>query len=335
MNKITDDAWAAVAARDGRADGQFVFAVKTTGIYCRPSCPARRPNRENAVFFKKPVDAEAAGFRECRRCRPRSEGGPAAEARLVRAAERLIAARAGESPRMAEVARELGVSPSKLSRLFARHAGVTPKKFSTARQFELFKKSARSSGVVASQYAAGFGAPSRLYAAADRHLGMAPGAWTRGGRGVTIRYGFASSPVGSLLVASTERGICAVELGTEREALVRRLRARFPNAELRFARKAPPLDSARDAGGSPFQRLVWKALRAIPAGKTRTYSEVAAAIGRPGAARAVARACATNPLAVIVPCHRVVGAGGKLRGYRWGVELKKRLLALEAGRRVA
>jgi AraC family transcriptional regulator of adaptative response/methylated-DNA-[protein]-cysteine methyltransferase len=335
MNEITEEAWNAVAARDARADGKFVFAVRTTGIYCRPSCPARRPHRANTSIFKTPAAAEAAGFRECRRCRPRSDGGPAAEARLVRAAEKLIAARAEESPRVSDIARELGVSPSKLSRLFSRHAGVTPKKFATARRFELFKKSARSSGVVEAQYAAGFGSPSCLYAAAGRHLGMAPGAWTRGGRGVTIRYGFASSPAGRLLVASTERGICAVELGSSKKDLEKRLRGRFPNAELRAERKAPPLDSPQDAGGSPFQRLVWKALRAIPAGTTQTYSQVARRIGRPGAARAVARACAMNPLALVVPCHRVVGSDGALRGYRWGVELKRRLLAAEAGRRVA
>lgn len=335
MNQTIKDAWAAVAARDGRADGKFVFAVRTTGIYCRPSCPARRPNRENAAFFKTPDAAERAGYRECRRCRPRSEGGPAAEARLVRAAERAIALRADGPLRVADVARELGVSPSRLCRLFARHAGITPKKFATARRFDLFKKGARRAGVTESQYAAGFGSPSRLYAAADAHLGMAPGAWARGGRGTAIRCGFASSPVGRLLVASTERGLCAVELGDSKKELLRRLRSRFPNATVTLDGKAPSLAAPLDAGGTPFQRLVWKALRAIPSGRTKTYAEVARAIGRPGAARAVARACATNPVALIVPCHRVVGSGGDLRGYRWGVERKRRLLALEAGRRAA
>ena len=329
MNSLNDaEAWNAVAARDARADGKFVFAVKTTGIYCRPSCPARRPNRENASFFRDPVAAERAGFRECRRCHPKSEAGPAADARLVRAARTLLAA--DENARVSDAARALDVTPSKLSRLFARHAGVTPKAFALARRFERFKKAARASGVIEAQNAAGFGSASRLYASAARHLGMAPGAWTRGGRGVVIRYGFAASPAGRLLVASTDRGLCAVELGGARRSLEARLRARFPNAELRFDARTPALNSPLDAGGTPFQRLVWKALKAIPAGSTRTYSEVARAIGRPGSARAVARACASNPLALVVPCHRVVGADGALRGYRWGAARKKRLLALEA-----
>ncbi len=330
-----DRAWAAVSARDGRADGTFVFAVRTTGIYCRPSCPARRPKRENTAFFRTPDDAETAGYRECRRCRPRGEGGPAAEKKLVDAAARLIAARAGEPLRIADVARELGAAPSRLSRLFARYTGLTPKRFALARRFDAYKTKARRVGVVAAQYDAGFGAPSRLYAAAGRHLGMTPGAYARGGRGETIRYGFAASSVGLVLAAFTDRGVCAAELGDDRAEMTRRLRARFPDAVLvpgaRVSVETLPA-AALDLRGTAFQLAVWRALRAIPPGRTKTYAEVAQDLGRPRAVRAVARACATNPAALAVPCHRVVGSDGSLRGYKWGVERKRRLLETEARR---
>lgn len=341
-----DSFWNAVAVRDARADGKFVFAVKTTGIYCRPSCPARRPLRENVSFFKTTAAAEAAGFRECRRCRPKTEAG--GDAGLVREACRLIVARAEaeEALLIADVARELKVSPSKLSRLFARHAGMTPKKFAVAQRFDAFKKGARSSGVTESQYAAGFGSASRLYEAARGYLGMTPGAYAKGGLGETIAYGSASSPAGRLLIASTEKGLCHVEFGDSERELVKKLKARFPNARLRADAKAAAaagralgavIDAkaaassvALDARGTAFQRLVWDALRRIPAGKTKTYTEVARDIGRPSAVRAVARACATNNIAIVIPCHRVVGSGGKLSGYRWGVERKRRLLDHEA-----
>lgn len=348
MKENIKDAWGAVVARDARADGTFVFAVKTTGIYCRPSCPARRPLRENVSFFKEPAAAEAAGYRECRRCRPRSEGGPAEDAKLVREACRLIVARAEaeESLLIADVARELEISPSKLSRLFARHAGMTPKKFAVAKRFDAFKKGARSAGVAEAQFAAGFGSASRLYEAARGYLGMTPGAYAKGGLGEVISYGSAASPAGRLLIASTAKGLCHVEFGDSERELAKRLKARFPNAELRadaqaaaaagraleavIDAKAAASSVALDARGTAFQRLVWDALRRIPAGRTKTYSEVARDIGRPSAVRAVARACATNSVAIAVPCHRVVGAGGDMRGYRWGTERKRKLLEHEA-----
>jgi AraC family transcriptional regulator of adaptative response/methylated-DNA-[protein]-cysteine methyltransferase len=348
MNEIDDVSWAAVAARDGRADGKFVFAVKTTGIYCRPSCPARRPNRGNAAAFKTPDAAESAGFRACRRCKPRVEAG--ADAALVRAACRLIVARAAaeESLLIADVARALKVSPSKLSRLFARHAGLTPKKYAVARRFDAFKRESRSTGVVEAQFAAGFGSASRLYESARGYLGMTPGAYAKGGLGELISYGSAASPVGRLLIASTGKGLCHVEFGDSERELVKKLKRRFPNAGLRrdeesaaaagralvavIEAKAAVSSVALDARGTAFQRLVWDALRNIPAGRTKTYSEVARDIGRPSAARAVARACATNSVALAVPCHRVVGAGGDMRGYRWGTERKRKLLELEAKR---
>ncbi|HXT01318.1 MAG TPA: methylated-DNA--[protein]-cysteine S-methyltransferase [Elusimicrobiota bacterium] len=351
MNAKIKDAWESVVARDPRADGKFVFAVTTTGIYCRPSCPARRPLRENVSFFRGPAAAEAAGFRECRRCRPRSEGGPAAGARLVREACRLIVARAEaeEGMLIADVARQLNVSPSKLSRLFARHAGMTPKKFSVARRFDKFKKGARTAGVTESQYAAGFGSASRLYEAARSYLGMTPGAYAKGGKGEVIAYGCADSPVGRLLIASTARGLCSVEIGDSDAALMKRLKARFPNAELRPDAKAAavaakaltatlsgkPSNVKLDPRGTAFQRRVWDALREIPAGRTKTYGEVAREIGRPRATRAVARAIATNCIALAIPCHRVVGASGRLSGYRWGPERKRRLLDLERARDAA
>jgi AraC family transcriptional regulator of adaptative response/methylated-DNA-[protein]-cysteine methyltransferase len=304
-------------------------------------------------FFAAPDAAEKAGFRECLRCRPRAEGGPAADAALVRAACRLIVKRAAEEEALliADIARELKVSPSKLSRLFARHAGMTPKKYAVARRFDAFKKGARSGGVVEAQYAAGFGSASRLYEAARGYLGMTPGAYAKGGAGEVISYGLAASPVGRLLIASTGRGLCHVEIGGSRGLLTRRLKERFPNAKLRadaksaaaagraltavMKAKSAASSVALDARGSAFQRLVWDALRKIPAGRTKTYAEVAREIGRPRAVRAVARAIATNSIAVAIPCHRVVGAGGRLSGYRWGPARKRRLLALEGVRDVA
>jgi AraC family transcriptional regulator of adaptative response/methylated-DNA-[protein]-cysteine methyltransferase len=349
----TKELWAAVVSRDGRADGKFVFAVKTTGIYCRPSCPARRPLRENVSFLRAPAAAEAAGFRECRRCRPKSEGGPAADAKLVGEACRLIVRRAEaeEALLIADVARELKVSPSKLSRLFARHAGMTPKKFAVARRFDAFKRGVRSAGIVESQYAAGFGSPSRLYEAACGYLGMTPGAYAKGGKGEIISYGCVESPVGRLLIASTPCGLCSVEIGDSKTELERRLKARFPNAELRpdpksaaaagraltavMSAKAAASGLELDVRGTAFQRLVWDALRKIPAGRTKTYAQVARDIGRPRAVRAVARAIACNSIAIAIPCHRVLGAGGRLSGYRWGPERKRRLLALEGAPHVS
>ncbi|MDE2142141.1 MAG: methylated-DNA--[protein]-cysteine S-methyltransferase [Elusimicrobia bacterium] len=344
-------AWTAVTTRDVRADGTFVFAVKTTGVYCRPSCASRRALRDNVSFFRDPAAAENAGYRACRRCRPRDEAG--AEASLVREACRIIVARAKTEERLliADVARELKVSPSKLSRLFFRHAGTTPKKYSVARRFDAFKRGVRSAGVVESQYEAGFGSPSRLYEAARGYLGMTPGVFARGGAGETISFGYAASPVGELLIAFAAKGLCSVEWGDSREILEKRLRARFPRATLRYDAKAAAkaghslsaamnaksavASLAVDPRGTAFQRLVWDALRRIPAGRTKTYAEVARDIGRPSAARAVARACATNSIAVAIPCHRVVGSDGGLRGYRWGAERKKRLLQLEGAVRVA
>ena len=344
-------AWAAVAERDERADGKFVFAVKTTGIYCRPSCPARRPLRTNVSFFGTSVDAEKSGYRACLRCRPKGESG--VDARLVREACRSIVQRAGgeEALLISDVARDLKVPPSKLSRLFARHVGLTPKKFAVARRFEKFKSGVRSTGITESQYAAGFGSPSRLYAAARGYLGMTPGAYAKGGLGEMISFGYAASPVGELLIASTAKGLCSVEMGDSRKKMEKSLRARFPQAELRvdpktaasagmaltaiMSAKIAASTLAVDPRGTAFQRLVWQALRHIPAGRTKTYAQVARDIGRPGAARAVARACATNSIAVAVPCHRVVGSDGGLRGYRWGAQRKKRLLELEGVPHVA
>jgi len=338
MTMNTERAWAAAAARDGRADGKFVFAVRTTRVYCRPSCPARRPLRENAEFYRAPDAAERAGYRECRRCRPKSEGGPAAEAKLAAEAKRLIDARLEDSLRLRDVARELNVSPFRLSRLFSRHQGVTPKRYALARRLDRFKSRSRSSGVTEAQYEAGFGSPSRLYDAARAGLGMTPGAYARGGRGETISYGFAASPVGRLLIATTPRGVCSVDIGASESVLRKRLKTRFPRAVLRPGARVSAAAlprAALDLRGTAFQLKVWDALRKIPAGRTKTYAQVARELGRPNAARAVARACATNTVALAVPCHRVVGAGGALRGYRWGIERKRRLLALERATRVA
>jgi AraC family transcriptional regulator of adaptative response/methylated-DNA-[protein]-cysteine methyltransferase len=351
MKINAQNAWKAVTTRDAGADGKFVFAVKTTGIYCRPSCAARRALRDNVVFYGGPAEAEKSGYRACLRCRPKEDSGSDAE--LVRRACRLIVTRAEteEAWLISDIARELKVAPSKLSRLFSRHAGTTPKKFAVARRFDKFRRGVRSNGVTESQYAAGFGSPSRLYEAARGYLGMTPGAYANGGRGETISFGFISSAVGEMLIAFTPKGLCSVELGDSHKDLEKRLCARFPRAELRHDAKAAAAAGrslsavmngkisasslAVDPRGTAFQRLVWEALRRIPVGKTKTYSQVARDIGRPSAARAVARVCATNSIAVAIPCHRVVGSDGGLRGYRWGPERKKRLLELEGARHVS
>ncbi len=338
-------AWAAVAARDRARDGQFVFAVATTGIYCRPSCAARRPKRENVRFFADPAEAAAAGFRACLRCRPDEAAGDPAEAR-ARAARDYLEAHLDETVTLADLAAEVGGSPHHLQRTFKRRFGVSPKQYVNARRLERFRRLVRAEGrVTDAVYEAGFIDGRQLYGQADARLGMTPGRFRDGGAGTTIRYATAASPLGRLLVAATERGLCAVRLGDSDAEVEEALRSEFPRADLEPARTelGPWIDDAlrRIAGEAPaklppldvqatdFQRQVWEALCAIPRGAVRTYGEVAAAVGRPRAVRAVARACATNPVAVVVPCHRVVSAAGGSGGYRWGRARKEKLLARE------
>ncbi|MBC2664984.1 bifunctional DNA-binding transcriptional regulator/O6-methylguanine-DNA methyltransferase Ada [Novosphingobium flavum] len=334
-----EEAWRAVTGRDRGADGRFVFAVLSTGIYCRPSCPARRPRREGVRFFADGAAARAAGFRACLRCRPdeaaRDEAAVLAAIALLR--------ESGESVPLAALAERTGYSPAHFQRLFARLTGLSPAAYARALRQERAAEALSGTGrVVDAIYEAGYSAPSRFYAGADR-LGMAPSAWRGGGEGVTIRWAAAPTSLGPLLVAATDKGLCRVSFG-EGEA---ELRARFPKAVLEtggadfttlveqvVAAVERPAAMPRlplDVQGTAFQQAVWRELQRIPPGETRTYAQIAAAIGKPGAVRAAGSANGANPVAVLVPCHRVVRADGSLGGYAWGEEIKRELLRREGG----
>ena len=350
MNTTIDfeQAWQAVVNRDRSQDGSFFFAVRTTGVYCRPSCPARRPRTENVTFFTGPDEAERAGYRACLRCRPRDEV-PAAE-RLVADAKELIDSAPEEAAGLADLAATLAVSAGHLQRTFKRLTGLSPRQYAEALRLQRFKQGLRQGHDVASAtYEAGYGSSSRVYEQANKLLGMTPGAYRRGGRGMTIAYTLAESPLGPLLVASTECGVCFVGFGKDVESLEQDLHQEYPLAEIPGPASSPDqralavlafltgrcqqLDFPLDLQGSQFQLLVWQALRSIPYGATRSYGEIAEVMGKPKAARAVARACASNPVALAVPCHRVVANDGGASGYRWGVTKKATLLETE--RRVA
>lgn len=332
-------AWRAVENRDARSDGRFVYAVRSTGIYCRPSCPSRRPRRDRVEFFPAPRDAERGGFRACRRCRPERSEAPLAER-----ARALIEAAGGTNVPLARLASDLSVSPAHLQRTFTRAQGISPRAYAERVRGERMRQSLRAGQPVShATYDAGFNSSSRAYATSTRTLGMTPGSYRRGGAGMEIQYALIGSSLGRLLVARTERGICAVYPGDADAALEHQLAEEFPHAERR--KMAAPFAEARqvrdaldkgahalppfDVNGTDFQRLVWAALAQIPAGQTRAYGQVAQSIGRKGSARAVARACATNNVAVLVPCHRVIREDGGLGGYRWGLERKRKLLGLE------
>lgn len=337
-----DARWDAVLARDSAQDGQFVFAVVTTGVYCRPSCPARRPHRQNVRFFDDPSGAERAGFRACRRCHPKEVP---AQALLADKARAWLDAHADERTTLANLADELGVSPSHLQRTFTRAFGVSPRAYQAALRLDAAKHNLRQGHEVTyALHAAGYSSSSRFYEQARAELGMPPATYRRGGAGVTIAYTVVPHPTGHLLLAATAHGVCAASLGEDQARLERGLRDEFPHAVLqpdptlsnRFLRAAvaevrgdAPDAVALDADGTPFERQVWSALRTVPAGETRSYRDIAVQIGRPGAARAVAAACAANPVALLIPCHRVVCADGEPGGYRWGVNRKRALLAAE------
>lgn len=338
--------WRAVLARDASFDGAFVYAVRSTGVYCRPSCPSRRPERRQVTFFALPEAAERGGYRPCRRCRPRDATAPNCRVETVRRACRYIDARPDGPPTLAEVGAHVGASPYHLHRLFKRVMGITPRQYADARRVDRVKALLKEGvGVAGALYDAGYGSSSRLYERAPAQLGMTPAAYRRGGTGARIGYTIVDCAFGRLLVAATERGVCAVCLGDADGGLRAALEREYPAADVErddeglgrwvdpllrhLDGQTPHLDLPVDVRATAFQRRVWEALKAIPYGGTRSYSAVARAIGRPTAVRAVARACATNPVAVIVPCHRVVREDGGLGGYRWGVERKRALLARE------
>ena len=334
--------WQQVMARDARQDGRFVFAVRTTGVYCRPSCPSRRPRRDSVEFFADPQQAERAGYRACLRCKPTEVS---AQARAVIHARQLLDEAEGVMT-LAELSKRVGVSPFHLQRLFKRATGLSPREYQSARRMQQVKRGLRKGdNVTTALYDAGFGSPSRLYEKSSQQLGMTPGAYRRGGAGLTIQFAIVPSPMGRLLVAATGNGLCAVRFGENATELERGLREEFYAAEINRDDAAlrpyvqPLLASLRgenttvdlplDVRATAFQKRVWEELRRIPRGETRSYSEVAHAIGDDKAVRAVARACASNPVAIAVPCHRVVRSDGDISGYRWGVERKKKLLEQE------
>jgi len=351
-NAYEDDEarWDAVRARVAGADGRFWYSVRSTGVYCRPSCPSRTPHRANVAFHASCQDAEAAGFRPCLRCRPLDPPLAERQAKAVAQACRLIdaAVDAGDAaPGLAALAEACGMSRFHFHRVFKAQAGITPKAYFDARRAARLPQALKdAASVTAAAYDAGFQSSGRFYAASPGLLGMEPRRWRAGGDGETIRFAVGQCSLGALLVAATAKGICCILLGDDPDALVRDLQDRFPKAELLGAEpgfersvaqvvgfvEAPRLglDLPLDVRGTAFQQRVWQALRQIPAGQTVGYAELAARLGMPQGARAVAGACAANPVAVAIPCHRVVRNDGAISGYRWGVERKRSLLAREA-----
>ena len=337
--------WNAVVARDSGHDGEFVFAVATTGVYCRPSCPARRPRRENVTFYSRPEQAEKAGFRACLRCRPRSfSGNPQSDS--AKEICRYIEQHLDEPITLERLGKAFRQSPFHLQRRFKAALGITPRAYADSCRLRLLKRNLQAGdNVTRAMYDAGYGSSSRLYEKTASQLGMTPDKYRRGAIAASIRYACTDSPLGRMLIATTDRGVCAIQFARSDSELIEGLKREFPFAVRKLdngglqawvaallskmtgreLNAALPLDIRATA----FQRRVWTYLQSIPFGATRSYGQVAKAIGQPSASRAVARACATNPVAVAIPCHRVVREDGSISGYRWGVERKKALLEME------
>lgn len=345
---VNDPRWQQVVARDRNADGQFFYAVKTTGIYCRPSCGARQPRPEHVDFYLTPAAAEAAGFRACKRCKPNQQTLKETNTLKITHACRLIET-SERLPGLAELAEQAGLSTSHFHRLFKTLTGLTPKAYASAHKSKLLRQLlAGNMNVTDAIYAAGYGSSSPVYAATNPVLGMKPRQYAQGGSNTTIHFALAECTLGSLLVAISEKGVCAISLGDEPENLLKELQDRFPHANLIGAEsafetmiakviafvEAPNigLELPLDIRGTAFQQRVWQALQEIPYGQTTTYTELAHKIGKPKAIRAVASACAANTLAIAIPCHRVIRQDGSLSGYRWGVLRKRALLKKESGK---
>jgi AraC family transcriptional regulator of adaptative response/methylated-DNA-[protein]-cysteine methyltransferase len=348
LNQETDESrWQAVVHKDRAADGTFCYSVKTTGVYCRPSCPTTRPAlRKNVAFHDSPEAAEKAGFRACKRCSPK--GTTLAEERAAAVAKACRAIEAAEEPPALDVlARTVGMSSYHFHRVFKAITGLTPKSYAVAHRARRVREELSKGGTVTEAiYESGFNSNGRFYAKSAETLGMTPTRFRKGGTGTTIRFAVAEGSLGSVLVAASDQGVCAISLGDDPDALVRELQDRFPKAELiggdeEFERtiaqvigfiEAPKtgLDLPLDVRGTAFQQKVWQALREIPSGSTVSYADVAERIGAPKAVRAVAQACAANSIAVAIPCHRVLRNDGSLSGYRWGVQRKSALLEREA-----
>jgi AraC family transcriptional regulator of adaptative response/methylated-DNA-[protein]-cysteine methyltransferase len=345
-----DPRWAAVVARDKRADGTFFYSVKTTGVYCRPSCASRRPSPVNVGFHPTIADAERAGFRACQRCRPNGTSFEAEQAAMIADVCRAIES-ADEAPKLAELARIAGLSPFHFHRVFKSAMGVTPREYVTAHRAKRVREQlGRANGTVTDAiYDAGYNSSGRFYETAGQRLGMTPTAYRAGGANAKIRFAVGQCSLGSILVAQSQKGVCAILIGDDPDVLLRELQDQFPRAALLGGDRAFEQTVARvvgfveqpsaglelplDVRGTAFQQRVWRALRRIPAGTTVTYSELARRIGAPSSTRAVAGACASNRLAVAIPCHRVVRIDGSLSGYRWGVDRKRSLLARESAER--
>jgi AraC family transcriptional regulator, regulatory protein of adaptative response / methylated-DNA-[protein]-cysteine methyltransferase len=342
---LDDVRWQAVTARDTARDGEFVFAVSTTGVYCRPSCAARRPRRENVHFFATNEAAERAGFRACLRCKPKAFAGNT-ESGAVRAICRFIEQHLDEPLTLDRLGREFRQSPFHLQRRFKAVLGITPREYADSCRLQTLKRNLQAGdSVTRAMYDAGYGSSSRLYERTASQLGMTPDKYRRGAIAASIRYNCADSPLGRMLIAATDRGICSIQFGRSDSELLTGLKREFPFAvrkaddgglqswvqALLGHMRGKDLDSTLplDIRATAFQRRVWTYLQSIPFGATKSYSQVAKAIGQPSAARAVARACATNPVAVAIPCHRVVREDGSMGGYRWGMERKRTLLEME------
>lgn len=342
-----EEFWKAVVSRDRRFRQLFVYGVRSTGIYCRATCPSRRPKREQVAFFAGPEAAESAGFRACRRCDPKNTSSRDARSAIVQEVCRTIDARLEEPVGLARLGAAVGLSAAHLQRTFTQVLGISPLQYARARRLIALKSNLqRGQDVTTAMYAAGFGSSSRLYEHASGELGMTPATYRNRGAGQAVRFMVVDSALGHLLVATTERGVCAVRFGDSTRQLVSDLRREFCFAEISetlgaenpLARRvvacmegqAIDPDIPLDIRGTAFQAKVWQMLRQIPSGETRTYAQVAAAMKQPGAVRAVANACGANPVAVLVPCHRVVRTDGSLGGYRWGIARKKKLLEREA-----
>lgn len=346
MKDLHDDVlWRAVVERDRSYDGIFFFGVKTTGVYCRPGCPARTPLRDNAVFAFSSESLQRAGFRACKRCRPDMLCANGAGADMVVRLCRLIE-QSNSVPALAELSDCAGMSGATVTRLFREALGVTPHEYADAHRFDRFRGALRSgAGVVEAAWDAGYGSTSRVYENARGRLGMTPRTYSKRGGGIDIEYNIVKTPMGHLLVACTEAGVCSVKLGDDPKALERELEYEFEAAKLYkgservgtwitqlvdyLAGRLPWPELPYDVRATAFQRRVWDFLRRIPPGKRMHYGEVAGALGEPKATRAVGRACASNPVALVVPCHRVVGKSGSLTGFRWGLERKRKLLEME------
>ena len=338
--------WRAVVAHDREMDGLFVYGVRSTGVYCRPSCPSRRPRRTVVSFFSEIVAAEKAGFRACRRCKPNQRIEPSAIVAKIQRASEFIRAHADQRITLGVLSRAVGSSPHHFQRMFTRLLGVSPRQYADACRLNHLKAGLKGGkAVTTAMYDAGYGSNSRLYERTDQTMGMTPATYRRGGMGMRMRYAILDSPFGRLLVAATDRGVSSVKLGGSDTALEADLKSEYPAAsierdehELTKPTKVildhlrgvrPQLELPIDVQATAFQWRVWRELQAIPYGRTASYAEVARRIGNPSGARAVARACATNPVAVVIPCHRVVQTDGGLGGYRWGVERKRALLDQE------